>query len=267
MRILIFGASGFIGAHLARHAASQGHEVIALCRSGRVENFSGKCLKWGFGDPLPVSDMKGAGCAIHLAHDFGGEAGARLTIDETLSVIAQLRASGVGRQIFFSSYSAGPHATSLYGRAKLAIENALAGADDTIIVRPGLVLGDGGIYGRIRKWARRLPVVPLPDGGHGQVPVIDVERLSRDTLAIAEAASPGRECNLFERNPRSLRRLVLDAAAEAGRRPWILPVPAMLVISGLRIASALRFPLPVNADNLEGFLANQAATHISTLKD
>jgi hypothetical protein len=24
--------------------------------------------------------------------------------------------------------------------------------------------GDGGVYGRIRKW---LPVIPLPDGGYG----------------------------------------------------------------------------------------------------
>jgi nucleoside-diphosphate-sugar epimerase len=27
--------------------------------------------------------------------------------------------------------------------------------------------GDGGVYGRIRKWARPLPVIPLPDGGYG----------------------------------------------------------------------------------------------------
>lgn len=265
MRILIFGASGFIGAHLARYAVLQGHELVALCRSGSIAGFAGKCLKWTFGVPLTASATEGIGCAIHLAHDFSGAEGARLTLEETLANVSRLRAAGVRRQIFFSSYSAGAHATSLYGRTKLAVEKSLAGGDDIIIVRPGLVLGDGGIYSRIRKWARRLPVIPLPGGGYGQVPVIDVERLCRVTLVLAEASAPARECNLFEEEPRSLRQLVLDAAAERGRKPWIVPVPASLIILGLRVATALRFPLPVSADNLEGFIANQAASHISTL--
>lgn len=266
MRILIFGASGFIGTHLARYAAAQEHEVVALCRSGSIAGFNGKCLKWTFGAPLTASTIEGVSCAIHLAHDFNGAEGAQLTLEQTFANVSRLRTAGIRRQIFFSSYSAGEHATSLYGRTKLAVENGLAGMDDIVIVRPGLVLGDGGIYGRIRKWARRLPVIPLPDGGCGQVPVIDIERLCRETLVIAEASAPDRECNLFERDLRSLRQLVLDAAAERGRKPWIVPVSGSLIVFSLRVATALRLPLPVNADNLEGFMANQAASHISTLK-
>jgi nucleoside-diphosphate-sugar epimerase len=267
MRMLILGASGFIGAHLTRYVASAGHDVVALCRSGRVAGFSGTCLRWSFGEPLTTSAMEGVSCAIHLAHDFNGTDGARQTLKGTLANVSQLRATGVERQIFFSSYSAGEHATSLYGRTKLMIEIGLGAADDIVIVRPGLVLGDGGIYGRIRKWARRLPVIPLPDGGYGQVPVIDVARLCRATLLIVEAAAPDRECNLFERQPLILRQLVLDAAAKVGRKPWIVTVPTSLIILGLRFATAMRLPFPVNADNLEGFMANQVARHKSTLQD
>src|SRR5439155_2608461 len=267
MRVLIFGASGFIGAHLARYVASHGHEVVALCRPGYVPEFPGECLKWTFGAPLTASAMNGVSCAIHLAHDFNGVEGARLTLEGTLVNVSRLRAAGVGRQIFFSSYSAGEHATSLYGRTKWALENGMRAAGDIVIIRPGLVLGSGGIYGRIRDWARRLPVIPLPDGGYGKVPVIDLGRLCRETLFIAEASAPARECNLFEREPRSLRQLVLEAAAEGGRKPWIIPVPAPLINVGLWVAAALRLPLPFNSDNLEGFIANQAASHISTLQD
>lgn len=267
MRILIFGASGFIGAHLARYATAQGHEVVALCRSGSVAGFTGKCLKWTFGAPLITSEMLDASCAIHLAHDFNGADGARLTFEETLSNVARLRAAGVGRQIFFSSYSAGEHATSLYGRTKFALEKGLAESEDIVIVRPGLVLGDGGIYGRIRKWAKCLPVIPLPNGGYGQVPVIEVDRLCAEILVITEMVVPVLECNVFEQKPRSLRQLVLSAAADGGRKPWVVSVPASLIVLGLRLATALRLPLPVNVDNLEGFMANQAARHISTLQD
>jgi uncharacterized protein YbjT (DUF2867 family) len=213
-----------------------------------------------------VAAAAGVQCAVHLAHDFGGETGARSTIDSTLASVTRLRAAGVRRQLYFSSYSAGEHARSLYGRTKLAIERGLAGQADTMIVRPGLVIGPGGIYGRIAALARRLPIVPLPNAD-GQVPVIALERLAQETLAILRAPRLPAEANLFESELVSLRQLARDAAAAAGRRPLLLSVPAGLVRAGLRVTAALHIPLPVNADNLEGFLANQAAPHVSTLED
>lgn len=267
MRLLILGAAGFIGSHLARHAVALGHEVIALCRSGQMRGFSGLTLKWELGEPVPAAALDQVDCAIHLAHDFGGEIGARMTQRATPACVAQLRAVGVARQMFFSSYSAGIHAASIYGRTKFAIEQALAAQGDVVIVRPGLVLGNGGLYGRIVRVARRFPVVPLPDGGRGLVPVITVEHLCRETLVLAEGAVAQREANLFYPRLRSLRQLVLDAAAEAGRHPWVLPVPSVPIIAGLRLAAFLHLPMPVSADNLQGFLANQQAQHVSTLEE
>lgn len=267
MRLLILGAAGFIGSHLVREAVAQGHEVVALCRSGGVEGFAGRTVSWALGQAVPVEELDNVDCAVHLAHDFSGDAGARLTREATLACVAQLRKAGVQRQLFFSSYSAGRHASSIYGRTKFAIEEGLAECADVITVRPGLVLGDSGLYGRIRKWARRLPLIPLPDGGDGLVPIIAVERLCRETLGLAAVVKLPREANLFEPRLRSLRQLVLDAAAEVGRHPLVLPVPSSLVIAVLRLAAILHLPLPVNADNLRGFLANQQAQHISTISE
>lgn len=265
MRLLVIGAAGFIGSNFVRYAAGQGVDVVALSRSRRLADFGGTFSQWALGRPLPASALEGVTCAIHLVHDFNGEEGARLTFNQTLACVAELRALGVKRQLFFSSYSAGEHATSLYGRTKFAIERALAGAADIVIVRPGLVLGDGGVYGRIRKWAHKFPAVPLPDGGYFDVPVIAIERLSQETLTLAMAVGKADHVNLFEPQLVSLRQLVLSAAAEVQRRPLIIPVPSALLLFGLRVAAFLRIPLPVNADNLVGLLANQAAQHVSTL--
>ncbi|MFZ5483244.1 MAG: hypothetical protein ACOZB0_03365 [Pseudomonadota bacterium] len=252
---------------MAAYASAQGNEVISLCRSGAVPSWNGTCIKWSLGQGVPQTALAAVDCAIHLAHDFNGVQGAELTIDSTLAAITQLREAGARRQLFFSSYSAGEHATSLYGKTKLAIENALSGQQDVAIVRPGLVLGKGGIYGRIQEWARILPVIPLPDGGRGTVPVITIERLCHEVVNLAHATLPVDEANLFETCPRSLRQLVIDAAGDVGRPPWIVPVPSSLIGWGLQVAQILRIPLPINADNLEGFLANQNACHVSTLKD
>jgi|SRR5690625_1162963 len=267
MRILILGASGFIGAHLTQYAFARGHEVIALCRSGKIEGPVSSVMMWKLGQPIPQQILAEIDCAIHLAHDFNGQAGARLTFEGTLSCAAQLHAAGIARQLFFSSYSAGAHAASIYGRSKFAIEQELAKYPEIVIVRPGLVLGEGGLYGRIEKWSRRLPLIPLPDGGHGKVPVVTIEALSRETLRLVTDHAVPAEANLFEPRLQSLRSLVQKAAKASGKHPWILPVPAMAVIAGLRLAAWLRLPLPVNADNLIGFLANQQAQHISTMQE
>lgn len=267
MKILIFGSAGFIGSHLARHAAALGHEVVCFCRSGKVAGFEGLCQAWSLGGPLNEAAIQGADCALHLAHDFDGEAGAARTLDGTVAAVETLHRAGVRRQLIFSSYSAGPQATSLYGRTKSAIEKRTAGVPGVVILRPGLVLGEGGIYGRMQKFVKLSPIVPLPDGGRGMMPVITVERLCSFTLEIASSPTSLPEYNLFSKELFTLKQVVQNAAKVTNRSVWILPVPSVLVLFGLRVAATMRVPLPVKADNLEGFLANQDASHVSSLPD
>lgn len=243
-----------------------GHEAIAFCRSGKVTDFEGECHPWTLGRGLDAAAIAGAECAIHLAHDFGGAGGAEQTLAGILAAVRQLQQAGVRRQLLYSSYSAGPHAASLYGRTKSALEAQVLDMQDVIIVRPGLVLGAGGLFGRIRTFARLSPLVPLPDGGVGKVPVIEIGKLCDRTLRIAVDAAPLKVHNVFEPELISLRDIVLSAAREAGRSPWIIPVPSKLVLFGLHLSATLHLPLPVNADNLSGFLANQSAGHVSTLE-
>lgn len=267
MRILVFGANGFIARHLIAQAAAQDVSVVALSRKAIPEPGAKRTYIWSLGEAVPPASLSKVSCAIHLAHDFAGEEGARRTLDGTLTAAAQCEAAGISQQLFFSSYSAGPQATSLYGRTKLALEQGLAERRGMCIVRPGLVLGDGGLYGRMRHWAQRLPLVPLPDGGRGRVPVIEIEQLCRLTLQLARMRPPPAEANLFKPQLRSLRDLVLQAAVEVDKHPAILPIPSHALLWALRVAERLRLSLPVNPDNLAGFLANQAAQHVSHLTD
>jgi nucleoside-diphosphate-sugar epimerase len=197
MRVLITGAAGFIGSHLVQACTAHSYEVIALSRSSKhTPGGVAKSFHWSFGDPLPADPVQDVNCAIHLAHDFDGEDGARRTIESTLSVVAALRLGGVPRQLFFSSYSAGEDAPSLYGKTKLMIERAFEHQEDIIIVRPGLVLGEGGIYGRIRRLAPTALIIPLPDGGNGKIPIIGIGDLCERTLRLAATIAPRRRRSL-----------------------------------------------------------------------
>lgn len=275
MRILVLGSTGFIGSHLVCTAVARNMDVVTLSRQAGGSHLAGSygagCLvavqgfPWALGQAVPEAACAGVDCAIHLAHDFEGAQGGQLTFESTTTIAAQLQAAGISRQLFFSSYSAGEHASSIYGRTKFAIEKAIEHIPGVIIVRPGLVLGNGGLYGRIRKWARVLPIVPLPDGGRGTVPVIDIEKLCYFSLNLALCSAAPKEANLFEVELKSLRQLVLDAAAQNKRKPWILPIPAPWLTAVFLLAARLHIRLPVNAENLAGFMSNQTATHTSTL--
>jgi uncharacterized protein YbjT (DUF2867 family) len=265
VRILVLGSTGFIGSHLVCAAVARNMNVVTLSRRGGGSLSAVQGYPWTLGQAVPQAACAGVYCAIHLAHDFDGAQGAQLTLESTAAIAAQLQAAGVRRQLFFSSYSSGEHASSIYGRTKFAIEKAIEHIPGVVIVRPGLVLGNGGLYGRIRKWARVLPIVPLPDGGSGTVPVIDIEKLCDLSLNLALSSAAPTEANLFEVELKSLRQLVLEAVAECQRKPWILPIPARWLIALLLLAAKLRIRLPVNADNLAGFMSNQSATHTSTL--
>lgn len=258
MRVIITGGNGFIGTQLIRRALRDGLRVDALvrrpvgCWDERVREHV-----WRLGYPAPQELGQDLVCAYHLAHDFRTKSEACSTTSGTLRLIEELRVAGVRRQIFVSSLSAGPQSQSRYGRVKTEIELALAPFDDVVVVRPGLVVGGGGLYGRIAYWACRLPVIPLPDGGEGKIDVISVEELCNRLLSLAFQPAPHSPCIVCYPQPLTLRSLVLQAAATRGHRPYILSIPARWLTTALWAAGALGIPLPVSSDNLVGFLANQ----------
>ena len=77
MRLLIIGSSGFIGKKLLSAAVSQGMNVVTLARDVQHSDASVTGYLWSFGEPLPIDACKGITCAVHLAHDFDGNAGAQ----------------------------------------------------------------------------------------------------------------------------------------------------------------------------------------------
>ncbi len=72
MNILITGANGFIGSHLARHLAGKGHKLRGLIRtSSRLDNLQGIEIDLAYGDiTVPASlvkPMQGIDLVIHTA--------------------------------------------------------------------------------------------------------------------------------------------------------------------------------------------------------
>ena len=102
MKILITGASGFVGGALAAHLRGAGHEIIAHSRTPR-DGFSACALD---DESALKSLMEGVDAIIHAGARKTGRRVAHYMIDNrdaTLRLYDLAAQMGVGRFIFFSA--------------------------------------------------------------------------------------------------------------------------------------------------------------------
>jgi nucleoside-diphosphate-sugar epimerase len=264
--VAITGASGFLGRALVSSLSEAGLRVIAIVRGDRgaalVRGRSAAVAVATLGDDPPALLFEGVDGVIHAAHDLRPGSFER-NVQGTRLFAEAARRSGVGRQLFLSSYSAHPQATTEYGRTKFALEQFFL-ENEGLVVRPGLVVGPGGLFGRILSLLRRVPLVPLPDGGVQSLPVVGL----RDFLAATQVfleGPPSKPIDLFHPVQPTLKEVVACSLRLLDRRPPVFAIPSRPVLGFLRFLEALRIPLPVRSENLEGLLTNQSLSRETSL--
>ena len=195
MDILITGVNGFIGLNLSQHLAARGHRVYGTARRIEVNSIAGVIQFYDLkvGAPAKVEAFYGRNLIIHLIHDFTPGGGEDLV--KWYQEIERTANSTSARQIYISSYSARSDAISEYGRTKYQIEQYFIRQGHSI-VRPGLVIGDGGIFRNIYRVLQKFPVIPVPGPAYGEVPFISIGMLCKCLCNIAEY-SEQQEYNLF----------------------------------------------------------------------
>jgi nucleoside-diphosphate-sugar epimerase len=156
----------------------------------------------------------------------------------------------VGRIVFISSMSAHADAISLYGRTKLEVEALLDPTRD-LAVRPGHIVGEGGVFWRTAESIARLPCIPLFSDGEERLQTIHLDDVCEGIRRAIELDCSG-TLLLSERDPVALRELYAAIALALGKRPRFLRVPGGLALGLLRAAERAGFSLPVSSDNLLG---------------
>lgn len=252
-RIGVTGASGFIGRHLVRHLAARGDLVTAFQRSPAEPPVPGVTVRpFRMPDLVPAADFAGLDAVVHGALvEYGPAAPDSDTInrDGTARVIAAAREHGA-RVIFLSTMSAHAEATSHYGRHKFELEGRFDPARDTVL-KLGLVLGRGGLFGGMVELLRGARFVPLPDGGRQPIQVLwmgdleDVVGRVIDTPLVGSYAVADPEV-------RTMRELYREVCAGLGVERTFLDVPLPLVEWGAATLEALRIPFPIRRENVLG---------------
>lgn len=192
-RVLVTGASGFIGHHLVRALKARGSRVIALVRkTSNVDELLHLEAELAYGDVTDYDSLVDpiSGCAVvyHAAalttalslqellhvNETGSRNVARACaqVDEppVLVALSSLSAVGPSPDNTLLTEDADPEPISNYGRSKLAGEQAIASyASDlpVTIIRAGIVFGefDVNVY-KMFWWAEKgIHAIPV-DGGY-----------------------------------------------------------------------------------------------------
>jgi nucleoside-diphosphate-sugar epimerase len=188
-------------------------------------------------------------CALAM-HSQRNPNSEKVNADGTAWLRRICRQNNYRRFVFLSSLSAHPGARSHYGQSKLAIQEALDPNED-LILRPGLVIGRGGLFQRMLNVMKSTRFLPLIDGGRQPIQTVSIDDLCRvlKALLAAEATGP---YNVASDQNISLLQLYELIADRLRRKPAYVYVPFAAALAAVKIAEALGLPAPLNSDNLSG---------------
>lgn len=289
MRILVSGASGFIGSGLVSALAEKGHEVCALLRStASTEFLKGVSFTRVTGDILDYESLvkatENVDAVFHLAGAIAAkdrDAYFRCNAEGTKNIAtAAVKSGRVKRFIYLSSLAAaGPsaglaprsesepdHPISFYGESKLRGElylDELQGQLPFVIIRPPIVYGprDRALFPLFKTIQKNwMPVMTAKSTtGHKYYSAIHVDDLIQSCVLSLEASEAffqtGERFYVSDGNIYTDERIMKMIADELKVTPIKFKVPSAvmaLVAQGGSIAGKLlKKSLPLNTDKLK----------------
>jgi uncharacterized protein YbjT (DUF2867 family) len=260
-RVLVTGATGFVGHAVIQALRAHGYVVRCLVRRGSEPNLRGVgAIERVEGDvlaPLTLEEgMAGCDAVVHLVGIMRERRGTNTTFDRvhvqgTANVVAAAASAGVRRYIHMSALGAREGARSRYHQTKWAAEEAVRACPlPWTIFRPSVIYGRGdGFVSRLEWCVRRLRVVPLVGGGRLQpVPVEQVAQGVARALAVPAAVKHAYDVG--GPDTVTLAELAdLIGTALGRRRVLKLHAPSGVARAALRVLHAL-FSLPLTPEQL-----------------
>lgn len=246
MNVLLTGANGFIGTHLALALSAAGHVVIEARRE--VDGASG-VVQADFTRDLHARSWlpKLAGIdavinAVGIIREHGDQTFDRIHKRAPQALFAACVAAGVRRVVQISALGA-EHGVTPYFMSKRAADDYLATLPlEWTIVRPGLVYGAAGASARLITMLASLPVIPVPGRGEQRVQPIHIEDLTEAIVSLlADNELSRSRIALVGPEALSLRQFLAQLRAAMGLRPArFVGIPMPLMRAGARIAELSR---------------------------
>lgn len=251
MRILLTGASGFLGRHLAKALSQAGHEVVCALRRPRRSR-SLPCrhvvtvdMSKDLAGSVWLPHLEGIDAVVNAVGILRERRGQRFDVlhgTAPRALFAACVQAQVGKVMQISALGADEQAVSRYHLSKKATDDFLLGLPlRSEIVQPSLIYGPGGTSARLFNQLASLPLIPLPGDGEQRVQPIHIDDAVRAIVALLERdAFDGQRVALVGPQPLPLRQFLAELREAMGfDPPRFVSVPLPLVRATARIGSHL----------------------------
>ena len=233
-RILVLGASGYIGQHLVRRLSEQGFTVLAAARHIdrlKKQHLPGvECYSLDLNQPEALPDLLAqADTVYYLVHGMGeGGDFIRHERQVALNVRDALRETPVNEVIFLSSLQEAEQEQSDHLRARQITGDLLRESGVPVAeVRAGIIVGAGSAaFEVMRDMVYNLPVLTPPRWVRSRTTPIALENLLYYLLRLLD--HPSREHRVLEAaGPETLsyQQQFIRFMAVSGKRRPLIPVP------------------------------------------
>jgi uncharacterized protein YbjT (DUF2867 family) len=235
VRILLVGASGFIGSAVAARLKREGHEIVGVGRASGTDAARVPVDRWVRLDLRQASTpeewaphLAGIDAVVNCAgalQDSHRDDTASVHDAAPNALWRACSAAGVARVIHFSAMGVDRGAVSRFSATKSAGDAALQASQlDWVILRPSVVVGRSAYGGSaLFRGLAALPVLPrAPDAG-----LLDVVQLDDVTETVARLLRPDAPARIAIDLP-GPERLSFEEVVGA-YRAWLGWTPARLV--------------------------------------
>jgi len=261
MKILVTGATGFVGGHVVHALRAADRPVRCLVRDTRkAARLAGLGCELVEGDVADAPSLGRAveGCqvVIHLVAIRRGsrQQFERIMVGGTRDLLAAARQAGVGRFVYMSAAGTSERSAEVvpYFRSKWENEQAVLGSGlEHVIFRPSFVFGrDGGVLPMFVRQVKLSPVTPVVGDGLKKIQPIWADDLAEIfAAAVDRPEAANRTFELGGPDVVTWNEFYERIAKVLGKRRTRLHIPAGLMRAGA--AATERLPgAPITRDEI-----------------
>jgi uncharacterized protein YbjT (DUF2867 family) len=231
VRILVTGASGFVGSRLVAALDGAGHEVRAMTRRPERYEGAGRPVAGDVGDEASLREaLEGCGAAYYLVHSLDHPDFERKDADAARAFARAAAATGIDRIVYLGGLGQDSDQLSRHLRSRREVERLLGDTGVPVtVLRAGIVVGHGGVSWELtRQLVAHLPAMVTPRWVSTRtqpIAVADVVRYLVGVLDAPEAA--GRVFEVGGPEVLTYLQMMTRVAEIQNRHLFVVPVPLL----------------------------------------
>jgi len=241
MKVAITGGTGFVGGHLARALAAEGHQVVAVARGADrrdpellrmpgIEFFASD-----LSDPQQlVEEFVGCDAVAHCAginREIGAQTYERVHVRGTAHVVDAASRAGVKKVVLLSFLRARPNCGSAYHESKWAAEEIVRNSSlDYTVIKSGMIYGRGDhMLDHLSHALHTFPIFALVGFADKPVRPLAVEDLCRAMVAtLTDGPLSRKTVAIMGPEQMPLSEAVRRVGHVVGKHPLYFPLPVLL---------------------------------------